>query len=122
MVPPHFLEGRVVVAEVFEAAFGDDSALVQYVHIVETGEQVETVNGGDNGFVGEGFEETFVDERFGAGVDAAGGFVEEDQVTVTGGENATGQCKSLFLTAGKVDAFFPDVRFQAQGQLVDDFC
>jgi hypothetical protein len=121
LVTPHFLKSGVVVAEVFEAAFGDDAALVEDVHIVETGEQVEAVNRGYDGFVRESPEEAFVDERFGTGIDAAGRFVKKDQVAVTGSENATGQRKSLFLTAGKVDAFFPDIRFQTQGQLVNDF-
>src|ERR1041385_1865630 len=112
-MPPHFLEVGVGVAEVFEAAFGDYAALVEDVNVVETGQQVQAVNGGNDGFIGESFKEAFVDHGFSGGVYAAGRLVEQDQIAVAGGEDPAGQGEPLFLAAGEVDAFLADIGFEA---------
>src|SRR5580658_3952696 len=82
---------------------------------------METVDGGDDGFVAEGGEETIIDHGFGAGVYAAGGFVEQDQAAVAGGEDAAGECQPLFLAAAEVHALFANIGFEALGQVMDDF-
>ena len=119
-MPPHLLEGGIVVAEVFEGSLGNDAALVEDVDVVETGEQVQPVDGGDDGLIRKGLKETFIDQGFGAGVDAAGRFIEEDEVAIPGGEDPAGQGQPLFLAAGQVDAFFPDIGLQPLWQLFDD--
>ena len=94
---------------------------MQYVDIIESGQQMESMDGGDNGLVAEGGEESIIDQGFGAGVDAAGGFVEQDYAAVAGGEDAAGKGQPLFLAAGEVHAFLADIGCEALGQVVDDF-
>ena len=120
LVAPQFMEDGAIVAEVPETAFGDDPALVQHVYIVEAGQQVEAMDGGNDGFIGEGFEEAFIDHGFGARVYAAGRFVEEDDAAVACGEDAPGEGEALFLSAREIDAFLADIGFQSLGKLADD--
>src|ERR1700755_2685329 len=96
---PHLLEVGIIVAELFEAAFGDDAALVKDIDIVEPREEVEAMDRRNDGLGGTGLEEAFVDHPLGSRVYAAGGFVEENKIAVPGGENAAGQGKPLFLAA-----------------------
>ncbi len=117
---PHFAEGGVIITQVFESSLGDDAALVEDIDIIEMGQQVQTVDGGDDGFVGKGLEKALIDECFRTRVHAAGGFVEEDKGAVAGSEDAAGQGESLLLSAGEVDAFFADIRLEALRQLPDD--
>src|ERR1700722_17153624 len=81
---------------------------------------METVDGGDDGFIAKGGKEAIVDHGFGSGVYAAGGFVEQNEAAVAGGEDAAGGGEPLFLTAGKVNPFFTDIGFEAKGQVADD--
>jgi hypothetical protein len=110
-----------VGSELFETAFGHYPALVQYINIIELGEQVKAVDGGNNGLIVEGAEQAFVDHRLRAGVYAAGRFVEQDHAAVAGGEDASGEGEPLLLAAGEVDPFFADIGLEALGQVLDDF-
>src|SRR5258708_32945427 len=101
---PHFPEGGVVVAEVIEGAFGNDAPLMEDIDIVEAGEEMEAVDRGDDGLVGESFKKSLIDHGFRAGVYAAGWLVQQDEIAISGGEDAAGECQPLFLAAGEVDA------------------
>jgi hypothetical protein len=89
-MPPEILEGGVVVTQILKGPFAHDTTLVEDIYIVEAGQQMKAVHGGDDRFVGEGLEEPFIDHRFRPGVYAAGRLIQQHQLAVAGGKDAPG--------------------------------
>src|ERR1700748_1508223 len=110
-----------MIAEVVEAAFGDDAALMKHIDSIEMRQQVQAVHRRDDRLIGKSLEESFIDHRLGTRVYAAGGFVQQDPFTVAGGQDAPGEGESLFLSTGEVDSFLADIRLQPLRELPDDF-
>src|ERR1700738_2220426 len=68
----------------------------------------EAVGDDEGGASAHQVTQAFLDQRFGFGVQAAGGLVQNQNARV--GQNCAGDGNALLLSAGKLDPTFPDQR------------
>ena len=73
---------------------------------------MESVDGGEDGLLGVGFEQVLEDLEFGLKVNAARWLVQEEDAFVVGREQSASKCQALFFSAAEVDASFVDVALE----------
>lgn len=100
------------------AAF-DDLAVFHDEDLVGAADGGEAMGDDEGGAAAHEVGETFLDHGFGFGVEAGGGFVEDEDAGV--GEDGAGDGDALFLAAGEFDAAFADDGFVAVGEAFDEF-
>src|SRR4051794_39950280 len=99
----------------------DDASVFDDEDLVGTTDGRETVRDHEGGASPHEVRETFLDERFGLGVEARGRFVENENAGV--GKDRAGYRDALALSARKFHATFADdgvvLLFEALGKLID---
>ena len=96
----------------------DDPSMVKHKHLIGVANGAEAVGDDEAGPPGEQHFQGVLDARFGHRVDAAGGFVEDEDARVS--EHRAGEADELALAEREVDALFADLRLKTGGQCCDD--
>ncbi len=95
------------------AAF-DDAAVVEHQHLVGVADRAEAVGHDEGGSSGKQDFQGPLDAGFGHAVDAAGGFVEDQNPRI--GQQGPGETDELFLARRNADAPLADFGVQAVGK------
>ena len=89
-----------LVEQLLMGAFFDDFAVVDDEHLVSVADGAEAVGDDEAGAALHQAQQGFLDARFGAGIDAAGGFVKDQDAGV--GQDGAGNRQHLALALAEI--------------------